>query len=100
MRDDRDERKGTKKKFQLEIHSWMGKPNRDGVWVRETVATNVRRTYEHYKKGKGWSKKDPVVVKETVEEICYVHHGYRPKFDSEKTTRKAFYFRGARVWRT
>ena len=100
MRDDRDERKGTKKKFQLAIHSWMGKPNRDGVWVRETVATNVRRTYEHYKKGKGWSKKDPVVVKETVEEICYVHHGYRPKFDSEKTTRKAFYFRGARVWRT
>lgn len=89
MRDDRDG-KGTKKKFQLEIHSWMGKPNRDGVWVRETVATNVQRTYEHHTKS----------GVERVEEICYAHHGYRPKFDSEKTTRKAFFFRGARVWRT
>lgn len=99
MRDDRDEKPRKKKKWQFEIHSWAGKP-RDGVWVRETVATNVRRTYEHYKKGKGWSKKTPVVVKETVEEICYMHHGYRPKFENEKATRKAFYFRGARVWRT
>ena len=96
MRDDRDKPK--KKKLQFEITFWSGKP-RDGVWVRETVATNVRRTFEHHTKGKGWTKQEPVIVKETVEEICYVHQGYRPNFESEKTTRKEFYFRGARIWR-
>lgn len=98
MREDRDEQR-KKKKWRFEIRSWFGKAN-EGEWVRETVATNLRRTFEHHTKGKGWTKKDPVIVKETVEEICYAHQGYRPKFENEKTTRKSFYFRGARVWRT
>jgi len=97
MNDEREEKK--KKKWQFEIHYWMGKPC-DAVWVRETVATNVRRTYEHHVKAKEWTRANPVIVKETVEEICYAHQGYRPKFENEKTTRKAFFFRGARVWRT
>lgn len=89
MREDREDKPHKKKKWQYEIHAWFGKPI-DGVWVRETVATNLRRTYEHHTKS----------GVEKVEEICYAHHGYRPKFEKEKTTRKSFYFRGARVWRT
>lgn len=88
-----------KEKWRFEIHTWFGKPC-EGSWVREAVATNVRRTFEHHTKGKGWTKSKPVIVKEKVEEICYMHQGYRPKFENEKTTRKAFFFRGARVWRT
>ena len=98
MREDNDKPR-KKKKWQYEIHSWFGKPS-DGVWVRETVATSVRRTFEHIKKDKDWTKQNPTSVKDTVEEICYMHHGYKPKFENEKTTRKSFFFRGARVWRT
>ena len=88
-----------KKKWQFEIRYWFGKPC-EGVWVREAVATDVRRTFTHYKKAKDWTKQNHNTVTETVEEICYAHQGYRPKFENEKATRKAFYFRGARVWRT
>ena len=93
-----DKSDSKKKKWQYEIHSWFGKL-REGVWVPESVATNARRTFERHTKGKGWTKAKPKIVKETVEEICYAHHGYRPKFEGEKATRKAFYFRGARVWK-
>lgn|GEM_PF-4556491 len=90
---------GRKKKWEFTIVSWLGKPC-EGVWVREAVATSVRRTFERHTKGKGHTKASPVIVKEMVEELCYAHQGYRPKFEDEKATRKAFYFRGARVWRT
>ena len=87
-----------KKKWQFEITNWLGKPS-DGVWVRETVATNVKRSFEHHTHGKGWTKKDPKIVKVVETELIYAHQGYRPKFENEKSTRKAFFFRGARVWR-
>lgn len=98
MKEER-ESKGRKKKWEFTIQSWMGKLA-EGVWVREAIATNVIRKFEHHTKGKGHTKRTPVIVKETVEEICYAHQGYRPKFEGEKSTRKAFFFRGARVWRT
>lgn len=99
MTEERSGKDKKKKKWQLEINWWLGKPV-EGVWVREAVATNVRRTFTHHTKGKGWTKREPVIVTETVEEICYAHQGYRPKFEKEKSTRKAFYFRGARLWRS
>lgn len=87
-----------KKKWEYKIHSWLGR-TREGVWVPESVATNLKRVFERHTKGKGHTKKKPVIVREQVEELVYAHHGYRPKFEGEKNTRKSFFFRGARVWR-
>lgn len=96
--DDRDEDKSKKKKWKMEIHSWLG-TRKTGEWVRESIATTVTRVLERHTHGEGSTKKDPVIVKKQVEEVVYAHSGYRPKLDGEKNTRKAFYFRGARVWR-
>ena len=99
MFDPDEKKKDRKKKWQYTIQYWLGRP-REGVWVTEPIATNKTRLYEHHTRGKGWTKKVPVVIKEIVEELIYTHHGYRPKFEDEKSARKAFYFRGARIWRT
>ena len=96
MREERT-KKLEKKKWRFEISTWMGKMH-EGFWVRETVATNLKRSFTHHTRGKTTKNYGEVIV-ETVEEICYAHQGYRPKFDDESDTRKAFYFRGARVWR-
>jgi hypothetical protein len=85
-----------KKKWRFEIQTWMGKMH-EGYWVREAVATNLKRSYSHHTHGTMEHRGEIVV--EVVEEICYNHQGYRPKFDDESDTRKAFYFRGARIWR-
>ncbi len=89
-------KKPEKKKWRFEITTWMGKMH-DGFWVRESVATNLKRSYSHHTHGTMEHRGEIVV--EVVEEICYNHQGYRPKFDDESDTRKAFYFRGARIWR-
>lgn len=87
-----------KKKWQYDIKTWMGKLH-EGVWVPEAVATKVKRSFEHHTHGKGFTKADPKIVKKVVTELVYAHHGYRPKFEDEKSTRKSFWFRGAKVWR-
>ena len=95
--DDKDN-KAPKKKWEYNIKHWYGRA-REGVWIPEAIATNVKRVFERHTKGKGWTKAEPVIVKEKVEELIYAHHGYRPRMEGEKQTRKAFFFRGARVWR-
>ncbi len=90
--------KPRKKKWKYVIKYWLGR-TADGEWIPESVATDVKRTFERHTKGKGWTKKEPVIVKETVTELVYAHHGYRPNFESEKKTRASFFFRGARIWR-
>jgi len=79
---------------------WNGE-RRDGEWHRESVATNTKRTFEHHTRSRTEFDDDgkPKVVKASIEEIVYMHHGYRPKMDNESVVRKAFFFRGARVWR-
>ncbi len=92
-------KKKEKKKWKMEIKSWLGFP-RKGEWVREAIATTLERTFERHTHGKGSSKKNPInIVKAVITELVYVHDGYRPKMDGEKATRKAFYWRGARIWR-
>lgn len=95
-----DERGGPqkKKKWQFEIKTWFGRLH-EGVWVRESVATNVKRTFESHAHGKGWTKRDPKIVKAVSTELVYAHDGYRPKFEDEKSTRKSFFHRGAKIWR-
>lgn len=95
---EREDEKQTKQKWKMEIHSWIGL-RKAGEWVRESIATNTKRVFERHTRGNGWTKREPVIVKQQVEELVYAHSGYRPKFEGEKNTRKAFYFRGARVWR-
>jgi len=91
--------KPVNKKWQYAIKCWLGKA-RKGIWVPESVATNFYREYEHHTHGKDSTPQKPIIVKETVREMVYAHHGYRPKFEDEKGTRKSFYFRGARIWRS
>ncbi len=98
MRNESEGKEPRKKKWQFEIKTWMGKLH-EGVWVREAVATTLKRTFEHHTHGKGWTKKDPKIVKAVETELVYAHQGYRPKFDDEKSTRKSFFFRGARIWK-
>lgn len=93
---DKKEKK-REKKWKMDIHSWMG-ARTTGEWVRESVATDVKRVFERHTHGKGDDGK-PCIVKQQVEEVVYMHAGYRPKLEGEKDTRKAFYFRGAKVWR-
>lgn len=95
---DSDRDKGRKQKWKYEIKYWLGRA-REGEWVPESIATDLKRTFERHTHGKESTKQRPVIVKETVEELVYAHHGYRPSFGDEKKTRAAFFFRGARVWR-
>jgi ribosomal protein S6E (S10) len=91
-------KKERKNKWKMAIHSWLG-ARKEGEWVRESVSTTVKRKYEKHTKGKGHTKKKPNIVKVQVEELVYLHDGYRPKLEGEKDTRKSFFWRGARVWR-
>lgn len=75
------------------ISSWNG-DRKDGEWIPESSATDVKRKFERHTRNDAGE-----VVKQEVEEVVYMHGGYRPKFEGEKKTRKAFFFRGARVWR-
>ena len=78
---------------------WNGE-RKEGRWVPESVATTARRKYKHF--AKSATEKDdrgrPKTVEVETEELVYMHHGYRPKMKGEAKTRKAFFFRGARVW--
>ena len=92
--DGTDKKKVDKKpKFKLEINSWLGRP-KTGEWVRESVATTIKRTFEHHTKDA--NGKDCVRI---VEELNYANDGYRPHLEGEKDTRKSFFWRGARIWR-
>lgn len=95
LKDDRD--KPEKQKINL-IHAWNGKA-KTGKWIPEAIMTSVKRTFERHTHGATSTRAKPVIVRETVEEFIHMHGGYRPEFDGEKKTRKAFFFRGARVWR-
>jgi hypothetical protein len=97
---DRDEVKTRKKKWEYKIKYWYARA-REGVWIPTAVATGVKRTFTRFAKSKEIDTKTGklVTVMEEVEELVYAHHGYRPKLEGEKDTRKAFFFRGARVWR-
>lgn len=83
-----------------EFTTWNG-DRRDGHWVPESVRINVKRTYRHFAKSKTEfdDRGRPKVVEIDAEEVVYNHSGYRPKFAGEAKTRKAFFHRGARVWR-
>jgi len=95
---DDDDKPKKKEKWAYKIQFWNGRP-REGKWVPEAIATNVKRVFKRIAKAKDWTKKEPKSVIQEVEEICYAHHGYRPHLEGEKNARKAFFFRGARVWR-
>ena len=72
---------------------WLGE-RKEGEWVPEAVSTDTKRRFEHHTRNRLGK-----VVKVQTEELVYMHHGYRPHMEGEKQTRKAFFFRGARVWR-
>lgn len=95
---EREEEQQKKVKWKMAINSWLGS-RKTGEWVRESIATNVKRVFEKHTHGADSTPSKPVIVKVNVEELVYMHACYRPKLDGEKYTRKAFYFRGARVWR-
>ena len=97
MRDDDDKKK--EKKWRMEVHSWFGDKTKTGEWIRESVATMLKRTFEKHTRGAEWTKRKPTIVKVQVEELVYAHDGYRPKMEGEKKTRKSFWHRGARIWR-
>lgn len=96
--DSRGPRKKVKPKWKMKINSWLTF-RQTGEWIRESVATSIERTFEKHTHGKGSTKRNPVIVKVQVTELVYAHDGYRPKLEGEAQTRKAFYHRGARVWR-
>ena len=75
------------------IRHWNGE-RAEGEWIPTSVATDVKRTFESHGKNE-----EGETVRVTKTEIVYAHGGYRPKFEGEKKTRRAFFFRGARVWR-
>lgn len=79
---------------------WNGE-RKDGEWVRETVATGVGRKFQRHTKSATETddRGRPKIVTVDVEEEIYVHDGYRPHLAGEKKTRKAFFWRGARIWR-
>ena len=99
MKEFSDEKDQKKKKWKMQIHAWLGNRQLTGEWIGESVATTLKRTYERHTRAADWTKLKPVIVKQVVEELVHVHGGYRPSLDGEKKTRKAFYFRGARIWR-
>lgn len=87
-----------KEKWAYRIEHWLGQ-RREGKWIPTATATNLKRTVRKITKAKGWTKKEPKSVIADHEELVYAHHGYRPHLEGEKNARKAFFFRGARVWR-
>lgn len=95
---EKTEGKQKKDKWKYRIESWLGRA-RAGEWVPESVATDLKRTFQKHTRGKKWTKEKPEIVTVEVEELVYAHHGYRPQFADEKKTRKSFFFRGARIWR-
>jgi hypothetical protein len=85
-------------KWKMVIRSWLG-TRQTGEWVRESIATNVKRTFKRHTHGAESTKKEPVIVEQEVEELVYQHDVYRPNLQGEKNTRKATFWRGARIWR-
>ena len=98
MRVHDEEKVVTKRKWEYVINSWMGK-QKSGRWVPEPILTTVKRVFERHTHAQESTKLKPVIVKQLCEEYIHMSGGYRPEFDGEKKARKAFYFRGARVWR-
>lgn len=98
MRETEEDQKPKKEKWVYRIAFWNGK-QKEGKWVPESVATNVKRTFKRIAKAKDWRKDNRTSVIQEVTEIVYAHHGYRPHMEGEKNARKAFFFRGARLWR-
>ena len=90
--------KKTKKKWEYAIHSWLGL-RRLGKWVPEHILTKTKRVFERHTHSAESTRSKPVIVKQVVEEFIHLSGGYRPFFEDEKKARKAFFFRGARVWR-
>lgn len=88
---DDDKRHVDKSKWRYIIDYWLGKP-RAGEWVPEPILTSVKRTFTNQSR-----EANGDLIR--FEELIHAHHGYRPKLADEKGTRKAFFFRGARVWR-
>jgi hypothetical protein len=89
--DRRGDEKSKKKKWKRAINWWYGLP-RKGEWIRESIATQLKRKYTNIARD---DNGDLIVL----EELVYAHDGYRPHLENEKQTRKAFFHRGARVWR-
>lgn len=80
---------------------WLGE-RKDGEWVRESIAIpNMTRTVSHFAKSEKERNDDgsPVIVRVEREEMVYNHQGFHPHIEGEKKPRRAFFFRGARVWR-
>ena len=79
---------------------WLGE-RKEGEWIRESVATNTIRKVRRFTKSKTEfdSNGNPKIVDSEEQELIHMHHGYRPKMEDEKKTRRAFFFRGARIWR-
>jgi hypothetical protein len=91
MAEDRPEEKQVRKvRWKMEIRNWLGK-SRKGEWIREPVATGVRRVF-----AKDRVDKDGNAVMH--EEIVYANDVYRPNLEGEKKPRRATYWRGARIW--
>lgn len=80
---------------------WLGE-RKEGEWVREsTCCDKVTRKFTHLAKSRTERNDDgsPNIVRVEQEEIVYNHQGFHPHMEGEKKPRKAFFFRGARVWR-
>lgn len=91
MREDFDgPKKAEKKVFKRLINWWYGQ-RKEGEWIREVTTTGVSRTYTNVARDE-----DGNLI--LFEELISIHQCYRPKFEGEKNTRKATFFRGARVW--
>ena len=80
---------------------WLGE-RKDGEWVRESICCDpLTRTVSCLAKSRTERNDDgtPKIVRVEREEMVYVHQGFHPHMEGEKKPRKAFFFRGARVWR-
>jgi len=99
MADQAEDKKPEKKKRWKNVIKWWQGQRATGEWIRESVATDVKRRFKKHTHGAESTKRKPVIVEVEVEEIVYAHQGFRPRLDGEKDTRKSFWFRGARVWR-
>lgn len=79
----------------------FGREAKKGEWVRESIATTVKRKFTRFAKSASEfdERGQPKIVKVDIEELVYANDGYRPHMEGEKKTRKAFFWRGARVWR-
>jgi len=95
---DEDGRK-EKKKWEYGIRSWLTLPKK-GKWIPTPILTTVKRVFERHTHSAESTKRKPIIIKQQLEEFIHISGGYRPSFDGENKTRKAFFFRGARVWRT